>query len=874
MKSSRFSHLVSTLIAILFFTSVDAQITVFTEDFEGASLNVTSSSASGNNNNAWAINSSLASNGTKSDSARVTLGDTVYLETNAFSTMGYTNVSMSFDQICKIDFFDRAFIEYSTNNGASWTRLTSNEYNGTGFFGTSYFSAVSYTDWNPGNASATPANSWWKSESFDLTATAGNMQVKVRWMLVDQDNNGPVNNYGWLIDNIDITAAPCELIPPSITITSTIYQGQVYFTGPYAVSADIVDASGVASATLSYTVNSGPVQNISMSNTSGNIWVGLIPAATVGDTVCYSISAVDNTTCSNSASLPSNGCTQFIVANNPPPSCVGTPVFNFNYMESFASFTPGNGSGNAGILRNDWVNDNTNDSHDWWVFDQATPSGGTGPTQDNSLGDANYMYVEASGNFRNTTAILNTPCYDFTNLNSPKFDFYYHMLGNNMGELHVDIFFGGQWVLDVTPAIIGNQGPNWNYRRVDLSAYAGSIVKLRFRAIVGTNFASDIAIDDIEIIEPLTSDVGITNIFSPSATGCVGTAAEFVTLEVASFGSTPVDTIPMAYTVNGGAVIRDTLFQRVNELDTINFSFQQTVNMSTVGTYSFQFWVELPNDQNTTNDSILTYTLSTSNVIGVFPDTNDFDNFTVGIPGTLLDGWSNSPNGDTHDWYVNTGATPSNFTGPTMDNTGRNGNYMFVEASNFNNRVANLLSKCLDINSLNQPELNFYYHMSGIEMGELHVDININGIDIQDITPAIIGDQGANWNLRTIDLTPYKGNIRLTFRAITGPGYRSDIAVDDVTLRDANPVGIDPIERSEDALLIYPNPAINSVSISHTSSEVQTTQIYNSVGKLVWEAQLAPKSNQLIDVSNWSKGVYQIRMSDSEGQSTQKLIVQ
>ncbi len=871
MKRSIFSFLLTSFL-LGWGVQSSAQINVLTEDFEGTTFNVSSSSASGNNNNAWAINSNYSTNGSKSDSAKVAQGDTLYLETNTFSTIGYTNVNLSFDQICKIDFFDRAYIEYSTNNGNTWTRLTSTEYNGSGFFGSSYFSSVSYLDWNPGSATALPASSWWKSESFDLTATAGNSQVKVRWMLVDADNNGAVNNYGWLLDNIVVTAAPCELVPPTISISGTIYQGVVYFQGPFGISANITDASGVASATLTYTVNSGTAVNLNMSNTSGNIWLALIPAASVGDTICYTITATDNTTCSNTASHPSLGCTQFIVAANPPPSCVGTPVFNFNYLESFASFTPGNGTNTVGTLQNNWINDNSNDSHDWYVWNRGTGSGGTGPSADHSPGDANYMYVEASGN-SNATAILNTPCYDLTNLVAPKFDFYYHMLGASMGELHLDIFFGGQWVLDVMPAIIGDQGSAWNYRRVDLSQYAGNIVKLRFRAIVGNGFQSDIAIDDIEIIEPLRHDVALTNIFSPSANGCVGTANEFVTFELASYGSIPLDTIPMAYRVNGGAVVRDTLFQRVTEDDTVNFTFQQAVNMSTIGTYSFQFWLELPNDQNTSNDSLLTYALSTSNVIGQFPDTNNFDNFTTGTPGMFMDGWSNQPNGDTHDWYVHTGGTPSNTTGPPADHTSGNGNYLYIEATGFTNETANLLSKCLDINNLNQPELTFYYHMYGVDMGELHLDININGIEIQDIMMPIVGDQGTAWLSRTIDLTPYKGNIRLTFRGIVGNNYRSDIAIDDVTLRDANPVGIEVV--AEDAKLhIYPNPAKDEVYISATGYNTKRVQVYSSVGTLIWEGSIQARELTFLNTSDWAKGVYQIRLIDGEQQLIEKLVVQ
>ena len=100
-----------------------AQTYVFQEDFEGSTLGVTSSSIKNNNN--WAVTTQLSASGAKADSAVVGLADTTYLTTNAFSTVGSQVVYLEFDQICKIEFFDYAIIEVSTNNGTTWTKVTS-----------------------------------------------------------------------------------------------------------------------------------------------------------------------------------------------------------------------------------------------------------------------------------------------------------------------------------------------------------------------------------------------------------------------------------------------------------------------------------------------------------------------------------------------------------------------------------------------------------------------------------------------------------------------------------------------------------------------------------------------------------------------------
>lgn len=844
------------------------QTSIYFEDFESANPAVSTNSANGSTN-LFSSNSTYSVSGTKSYRGIVQLGDTIFLETNAINASTSLFLTLKFSQICKIDFFDKAIIQVSTNNGSSWTTLTSAEYNGSGFLNANGFSSISYSDWNAANGAATPTNSWWKSENFDLSNFIGSSQLKIRFALIDADNNGARSNYGWLIDDIEVISASCELIPPTINLAGTSYVGQVYSQGPYPIQADIQDQSGISSASLSYSVNNGASSTLAMTNITGNIYQATIPGAIVGDTVCYSITATDATSCANSSSLPSLGCFQFIVNANPPPSCVGTPVNVYTYNETFASFTPGNGANSVGVLANNWENASSGDTHNWWVYNTGTTSNGTGPSQDHSPGDANYMYVEASGSFANTTAHLNTPCYDFSNLLAPKFRFWYHMYGATMGSLHLDIFFGGQWVQDIMPVISGNQGNNWFFREVDLSAYAGNIVKLRFRANVGTSFTSDIAIDDIEIYEPLTDDIELTEVISPIPSGCSGTANEFVTVKLTNLGSLTQSEIPLAYQLNGGAVVRDTARVTIPTNSSANFTFQQTVNMTAIGSYSFDIWNELASDLNQSNDSTFNYAVSSSAINSVFPDTTDFDSFVVGTPGTLLNGWSNSQD-DAYDWFVNTGGTASGGTGPSGDHTSGSGNYMYIEATNSFNLEAALWSKCYDINNLNKPELTFYYHMNGATMGDLHVDIIINGFEVKDIINPIVGNQGPNWNMMVIDLSPFKGVVKVVFRGITGTSFTSDIAIDDVSIRDAQPVGLKAIDSRIEDFAVFPNPAKSSLSLK--SSTRAQVLIRNVIGSLVYESNL--NGIQVLDVSEFSSGIYFVEFISKESRTIKRLVIQ
>ncbi len=175
---------------------------------------------------------------------------------------------------------------------------------------------------------------------------------------------------------------------------------------------------------------------------------------------------------------------------------------------------------------------------------------------------------------------------------------------------------------------------------------------------------------------------------------------------------------------------------------------------------------------------------------------NDCGVTTCPLGSTL---WSNLTNGteDDIDFRIDNGGTPSNNTGPSTDYNPGNavGKYAFVEASgNCDNQTAILQSNCLYLDGVYNFELG--YHMFGANVGSLHIDIFANGIWNNDIGPALTGDQGNNWNSMTVDLTAYTGNsVKLRIRAITGNGFASDIAIDDIrfeqTLLSTNLVSID-----------------------------------------------------------------------------------
>ncbi|HBG70972.1 MAG: hypothetical protein A2W93_03280 [Bacteroidetes bacterium GWF2_43_63] len=532
---------------LLSFLSAQSQTIVFSENFETLPLSVTSSGA-GN----WARSTYLHADGAYSDTAIVTMASSTYLTTPAFSTLGNFMVTLEFDQICKIEFFDGGFVEYSTNNGATWTVVSSAYYQGSGVMVSNKFTANSYVStWMPASPSAVPTNTWWKHEKFDISALVGNQaSVMIRFKLSDLNNNGPNLNYGWALDNISVNMAIDEMDAPVITMIPPYPVDTVYHTGPFTVNAIIADASGVDTALLIYTVNDGFPDTLTMLAAGSNQFQAVIPAANLSDSINYYIYATDSALTSNSAVYPAIDDIQFIVKESPPPAGCTTPLTAFPYLETMESFTVGV----PGVFDNGWAA-SPSSGYMWVVDAGGTPTTSTtGPAVDHTLGTASgiYLFTEATSGTAGDSAFLFSPCIDITDLTHPVMSFWYHRYGSAMGELHVDIWYGNQWYTDIVPAFIGQQQTDntdpYSYVLVDLAPYK-SVTQIRFRAIRGSGGNGDMALDDIQIYDLAPIDAAAVELSEPTSPASTG--LQDVKVRIANMGASVLNNVTINWSIDG-----------------------------------------------------------------------------------------------------------------------------------------------------------------------------------------------------------------------------------------------------------------------------------------------------------------------------------
>lgn len=354
-------------------------------------------------------------------------------------------------------------------------------------------------------------------------------------------------------------------------------------------------------------------------------------------------------------------------------------------------------------LQGTWQNVYSEDE-DWLNDRSGTPSQPTGPSQDHTFGTSQgyYLYIEASSNncgYPNKRADLESAYFDFSNLNDTLYlSFWYHMYGVHIGDLHLDIDTSGgtsPWVLDFVPSITDNVN-QWQRSLISLEDYMGlDSVRFRFRAISGTNYAGDMALDDIDFFIPLAEDLEVTAIPEPLSS-CMLSDTETVMVTVFNHGTRDWlagETIQLCYQidqntpVNESFVLVDTLFAS-GELD---FTFLQLADLSPKGAHTISSWSKM-SLLGTSHNRVKTVELYHYESVNQFPYAQGFES---GQALWQIDGANNS-------WAVGTPTKPiinGAANGVNAMSTGIGANQYNIAERGF------ALSPCFDLTGICRPTL-------------------------------------------------------------------------------------------------------------------------------------------------------------------------
>ena len=280
--------------------------------------------------------------------------------------------------------------------------------------------------------------------------------------------------------------------------------------GAYVVTYNVSDAAGNAATEVIRTVNvipdtTVPVITLVGSSTinlnvgdayteqgatatddiDGNLTSSIVTTGTVNTGVAGTYTV--NYNVSDAAGNAATQLTRTVNITQVPNGCTGG-ISSFPYTEGFENTLGA------------WTQSSSDDI-DWTVDANGTPSNNTGPSSASQ--GSYYVFVEASTpNFPSKRAILNSPCFDLSGLSAATFSFKYHMFGAaDMGTIALEISTdeGSTWTSIWSQS--GNKGNSWQTANVDVSAYIGGGIQLRFNRFVGSTWQADIAIDDVSMIE-------------------------------------------------------------------------------------------------------------------------------------------------------------------------------------------------------------------------------------------------------------------------------------------------------------------------------------------------------------------------------------
>lgn len=390
-------------------------------------------------------------------------------------------------------------------------------------------------------------------------------------------------------------------------------------------------------------------------------------------------------------------------------------------------------------------------------------------------------------------------------------------------------------------------------------------------------------------------DVGVVAITNPIS-ACHMSNAENIGIRVQFFGCDSLasgDTMVVAYRVNGGSPVRDTL-QIQNALmanDTFSHVFDIPADLSVPGIYTIDAWTEYAPDIFTTNDMFSSYTVK--NPINMQFDTIGFEESNIN--NMILVETTN---------YSHTSITPQAHNTGTKGFLMTGGNAMdYLDILQFPDGVNTWL-----INEFLSAKISFCVDATAWSEAFMHFDLKqTNGGDLYtmylgagDYTVAsnfrilVNGTQfGGTYNPVTtnadpfvthyIDLSAYAGTkFTVTFEtrniAKDTLGFKLDNAyLDEVVFSPYDQESVNDYADNSVNMGVYPNPFTDQLTVKYNSDDKETVkiEITDMFGKTIenseWNTDLGTNTMNL-NLAGYASGMYFLKLTSAEGFAMQKMI--
>lgn len=389
-------------------------------------------------------------------------------------------------------------------------------------------------------------------------------------------------------------------------------------------------------------------------------------------------------------------------------------------------------------------------------------------------------------------------------------------------------------------------------------------------------------------------DLALQSISSPASaiSHCAGGAStDSVRIVVKNNGLTAMTGVTAGYSLDGSTPVTAVVPGTIAALSTRAFTFPTPLSLTGGGVYMLRVWAQASGDAVPGNDTVVQTIIINAATPTMLPVIQDFETATLcdtaanceAVICALPGGWTNAASGDLDsvDWRVWRGPTPTNLatstTGPIMDYKPGigSGRYIYLEADGCAGKTAHLLSPCIDLTGVTDAQLRWGYHMMGSGIGELHVDVQADGVWNLDVATALVGAQGSMWKQGLLSLSTFHDKvIQLRFRGITGPTAQSDIALDGIEVTSVASVENTPVNGL--SMTISPNPSAGDfiATLNGLKTEASLT-ITDIAGRVVGTTTVLPRAGAAtvtLPLGNQPAGVYFLAARSAGGNWVRKLV--
>ncbi len=586
-----------------------------------------------------------------------------------------------------------------------------------------------------------------------------------------------------------------------------------------------------------------------LSSTSASLSWDAVPSASydlryreVGTTSWTTLAVAGNSSTINGLSASTNYEAQVRSKCSSSNSSYSTSI-NFSTASISCSSTVASFPYSEGFESSEAWTQVTGDDGNWFRTSAATPSNNTGPSSASE--GSFYLFLEASTNNspgqigNNATAILESPCFDLNSVAAATFSFQYHMYGSNMGSLKLQASSDGTNFTDIW-SLSGDQGNSWQNADVNLAAYVGGTVKLRFEGTTGPGWQSDLAIDDLSLSS--------------------GTA------------DTEAPTVPTALVASNTT--------------TTSTDLSWTASTDNVGVTEYEIFVDGTSDGTSTNTTYTINGLSPNTTYSLTVRAKD----AAGNPSVISSAISVTTNANTVTYCPSNGAN-SNFEwidyvelGNMTNSTGNNGGY-----ADFTSLTANI-----------NKGANTIYMSAGFsgrsytEFWKVWIDYDQDGVFESNEEVASGSSSSAN-NLSanfTVPASALTGSTRMRVSmkynsAQTACEVGFDYGeVEDYTVNISNTTnsiliadngskftGIQPDKLGNEEpehINVYPNPAILDFNLGADKRHAKSLKVLNMSGEVV--LKINKYDGTPINIEGLKGGVYIVHVFDGQKVIKKKLL--